>query len=152
MSPSGEGIRLFALGKVERALKDDALGVEVYGTGRYLTVTGNRLEEAPDEIREAPRTLARLMAVVEAAREAKRQKGHSNGDVHAAGDDCFTNVNAAALARLDDWVPVLHPTASKHATGAWRITSRDLGRDLEEDLAYHPTGIRDHGEEHGLSR
>jgi len=26
-----------------------------------------------------------------------------------------------------------------------------LGRNLEEDLSYHPTGSRDHGEEHGLS-
>ena len=113
------------------------------------------MEEAPDEIREAPRTLARLVAVVEAAREAKRQKGHAkgaNGDARRAhAGDFFDNVNTAALARLDVWVPMLHPTAKKHATGAWRITSRDLGRDLDEDLAYHPTGIKDHGEEHGLT-
>jgi primase-polymerase (primpol)-like protein len=57
VSPSGEGIRLFALGRVDRALKDDASGVEVYASGRYLTVTGNKVEEASDEIREAPRTL-----------------------------------------------------------------------------------------------
>jgi hypothetical protein len=53
--------------------------------------------------------------------------------------------------QLDDWVPVLHPTSSKQATGAWRITSKNLGRDLEEDLSYHPDGISDYGEEHGLT-
>ena len=31
------------------------------------------------------------------------------------------------------------------------MTSKDLGRDLEEDLAYHSDGIRDHGEERGLT-
>ena len=40
VSPSGEGIRLFARGRVDRALKEDASGVEVYASGRYLTVTG----------------------------------------------------------------------------------------------------------------
>jgi hypothetical protein len=151
VSPSGEGIRLFTRGKIDKALKDDALGIEVYSTGRYLTVTGNKVEEVPDEIREAPRTLARLTAVVEAAREAKKQKGNANGDARAHASDFFTNVNAGALARLDAWVPKLHPKAKKQATSAWRITSRDLGRDLEEDLAYHPTGIKDHGEERGLT-
>jgi hypothetical protein len=46
---------------------------------------------------------------------------------------------------------VLHPTSSKQATGAWRITSKNLGRDLEVDLSYHPDGISDYGEEHGLT-
>jgi primase-polymerase (primpol)-like protein len=33
VSPSGEGIRILIRGKIERALKDNALGVEVYSTG-----------------------------------------------------------------------------------------------------------------------
>jgi primase-polymerase (primpol)-like protein len=37
-SPSGNGIRLLARGKIDKALKDDKEGVEVYGTGRYLTI------------------------------------------------------------------------------------------------------------------
>ena len=149
VSPSGEGIRIFIRGKIESALKDDATGVEVYSTGRYLTVTGNQVDGTPSEIRLAPRTLDKLTAIVGGAREAKRPK--SNGKVHAAGDDFFANVNAAALANLDDWVPHLHPAACKQPNGAWRVSSKDFGRDLEEDLAYHPDGIRDHGEEHGLT-
>lgn len=149
VSPSGEGIRIFIRGKIESALKDDATGVEVYSTGRYLTVTGDQVDGTPSEIRLAPRTLDKLTAIVGGAREAKRPK--SNGKVHAAGDDFFANVNAAALANLDDWVPHLHPAACKQPNGAWRVSSKDLGRDLEEDLSYHPDGIRDHGEEHGLT-
>jgi hypothetical protein len=151
VSPSGEGIRLFARGRIERALKDDTSGVEVYGSGRYLTVTGDQLSGTPQAILEAPRTLAHLTAASEAAREAKKRKSNTNGDARVHSNDFFHRVNDAALAGLDAWVPVLHPTATKHATGAWRITSRDLGRDLEEDLSYYPTGIKDHGEEHGLT-
>ena len=55
VSPSGEGIRIFIRGKIERALKDHATGVEVYSTGRYLTVTGNQVDGTPSEIRLAPR-------------------------------------------------------------------------------------------------
>ena len=72
VSPSGEGIRIFIRGKIERALKDDATGVEVYSTGRYLTVTGNQVDGTPSEIRLAPRTLDKLTAIVGGAREAKR--------------------------------------------------------------------------------
>jgi hypothetical protein len=152
-SPSGEGIRFFARGRIDKALKDDDAGVEVYSRGRYLTVTGDKVDVAPEEMKEAPRTLAYLTETIEAQRAAKRGKT-ANGNGHAqtcGGSDFFVNVNAAALARLDSWVPTMHPTARKHSNGAWRITSESLNRDLEEDLAYHPDGIRDHGEESGLT-
>jgi hypothetical protein len=146
-SPSGEGIRVLALDKIEAAIKNDEAGVEVYSTGRYLTITGRQIEGTPSEIRYAPRTLATLAAA--ASREPSRPK--PKGHAKPVGDDFFGNINAAALARLDDWVPALHPTARTHATGAWRITSKDLGRDFEEDLSYHPTGIGDYGPERGLT-
>jgi hypothetical protein len=153
ISPSGEGIRGFVLGKVQKALNDNKLGVELYGIGRFLTVTGRHVPDTPHRIAEAPRTLARLTAVVEAARKAKKQRENTtNGDAHAhAGGGFFANVNAAALARLDAWVPVLHPCARKQPNGAWRITSHELGRNFEEDLSYHHNGIKDYGEEYGLT-
>jgi hypothetical protein len=148
ISPSGAGIRLFVRGKIGRAIKNDAAGVEAYAAGRYLTVTGNKLEDAPDAINEAPRTLARILAF---AKREKHKANGANGGAHASGADFWANVNTAALAHLDSWVPELHPTARKQATGAWRVTSNDLGRGLDEDLSYHPDGIRDHGEEVGLT-
>lgn len=115
-----------------------------------MTVIGNQFEGSPSQILPAPRTLARLAAVVEGRWVNSRPKGNGNGKAHADGD-FFSNVNAAALARRDNWVPVLHPTAHKNPNGAWRITSENLGRDLQEDLSYHADGIRDHGEERGLT-
>ena len=64
------------------------------------------------------------------------------------GSNFFRNVNSAALANMEAWVTALFPTA-KHqpATGAWRISSEDLGRALEEDISIHPDGVWDFGEE-----
>jgi hypothetical protein len=151
-SPRGAGLRIWAFGKVQHASKDDKIGVEVYGGGRYLTVTGNQVEGAPSEIREAPRTIARLQEAVATSRGQKRPKARTNGHAKPAGGDFFRNVNTAALAKRDAWVPTLHPTAHKESgTGAWRIYSTDLGRDRQEDLAYHADGIRDFGDEHSLT-
>jgi predicted P-loop ATPase len=62
------------------------------------------------------------------------------------GSNFFRDVNSLALRNLDRWVPVLFPTAKlQSGTGAWRVTSHDLGRDLEEDLSISPKGIRDWG-------
>jgi hypothetical protein len=44
------------------------------------------------------------------------------------------------------WVPVLCPGAKYQAsTGAYRVSSKSLGRTLQEDLSFHPDGIKDHG-------
>jgi len=80
------------------------------------------------------------------------QGGHrTDGDAGPGGGNFFANVNAAALGKLDAWVPALHPMARKNATGAWRITSKDLSRqrhqDIKEDLYYYPDGGRGHGDE-----
>ena len=151
VSPSGQGVRLFARGKAAKAVKDTANGIEIYNTGRYLTVTGQQIPDTPDCIGAAPRTLARLTAVAEAARAAKKGKSTGNGDARAHGRNFFRSVNDAAFARLDDWVPALLPQAVKQATGAWRVTSKALGRDYEEDLSIHPSGIADFGSENGLT-
>jgi hypothetical protein len=155
VSPSGKGLRLFALGKAANGFKNDEVGVEVYTAGRYLTVTGNQYTGTPGEIGPAPRTLARLAEVGKAAKaeqtEAQKLRGNTNGPARAHSSDFFRQVNEAALVNLDSWVPALHPAARKQPNGTWRISSKDLGRNLEEDLAYHPTGIRDHGEEFGLT-
>ena len=71
---------------------------------------------------------------------------------HEITGDFFKDVNTAALANLPAWVPALFPTAKyQPGTKAYRVSSADLGRDLEEDISLHPDGIRDFGEEIGLT-
>ena len=63
----------------------------------------------------------------------------------------FTNVNQLALGNNSKWVPALFGDKAKlyESTGEWRITSKDLGRDLEEDLSISRRGAWDYGLEAG---
>ncbi|MFC3207196.1 bifunctional DNA primase/polymerase [Aquamicrobium soli] len=64
------------------------------------------------------------------------------------GETFWQRVNTAALANTDAWVPVLFCGAHKEAgTGAWRVSSKELGRPLQEDISIHPDGIQDFGRE-----
>lgn len=162
VSPSGEGIHFLAQ-RADKTIKRDDLGIEVYTTGRYFTVTGDKIEGVPDTITPAPQTIEQLVRLdAETPKPMKNGKAsplngssrsphrsHANSHARPSGGDFWKNVNTEALKSLDSWVPILHPKARKEATGAWRVSSKDLGRDLEEDLSYHPNGITDFGEEHG---
>jgi hypothetical protein len=199
VSPSGTGIRLFARGKVHSATKYDPAKVEIYGSGRYLTVTG---QGAPRPISEAPRTLGacqrradrhqkawaclatvgpRIAAAVKDESEKSGKRGSlrralaaftpealnsaagdnlngmpRQGKRHKRGvlwdaifgdksDPFWRNVNDKALASLSVWVPDLFGAAAKISNKGYRVSSKDLGRDLEEDLSITPRGIKDFG-------
>lgn len=63
ISPSGHGVRLFAHADVARGrrLTVDGCALEVYGTGRFLTVTGNRLPGRPSTLADLGSALLNLM-------------------------------------------------------------------------------------------
>ena len=61
-------------------------------------------------------------------------------------------MNTAALADIGAWLPTIFPRAElQDGTGAWRIRSEDLGRQLEEDISVHPEGAQDFGTRQGCS-
>lgn len=63
-----------------------------------------------------------------------------------APDDFFTAVKQMALQNIGAWVRNLFPRARPQSgTGAWRVSSKALGRDLQEDLSIAPNGIVDFG-------
>lgn len=72
---------------------------------------------------------------------------NQKGVVHA-GSGARTSytgrINDAAMANLALWVPSIFPAAREYQ-GGYRVSSEDLGRDLEEDLTIHPKGIKDFG-------
>jgi hypothetical protein len=84
ISPSGTGVRMIAEGKVPSAIKCDPAGVEVYGLDRYLTMTGRKLDGAPDTIRPAVKT--RLMC-------------QERAELHAALTKAAPNIIAALKGR-----------------------------------------------------
>ncbi len=169
LSPSGRGIHLFARGHLDAAFKHDLEGVELYCSGRYLTVTGNHVAGTPTEIRDAPNTIATLIAHVAQARAAagkpapapRQPEGGASGQdpldmlgdagrggrrVARDGGINYRKINDDALADLSSWFPSIFPTAKyMSGTRGYRVSSADLGRDLEEDLSATPNGIVDFG-------
>lgn len=164
-SPSGTGLHLIGLGEVPKALKNDAAGVEVYGAGRFFCMTGvhadhpalisyvtpnlepvrpqwlfERYTPAPSPPSPPP---ARAALTPPAVTGVKGERVDSPGGVEPPS--FFRRVNDLALQQLGDWVPVLFPEAQGTQAGGYRITSAQLGRDLEEDLSIAPNGIIDFG-------
>lgn len=167
-SPSGVGVHIIVAGQCE-SFKHDDVGVEVYCGGRYFTCTGQRLASAPPDVRPIkPHALAYMQQVVQGAKDRAKAARRAAAEPAApaaaapaprpapgpapsaaAGDD-FRRVNAAALESIDRWVSEIFPAARDTPYG-WRVTSKDLGRNLQEDLQLSPDGIWDFGEEEGYS-
>ena len=70
VSPSGTGLRIFVFGEVESDIGCEAelpgeAHIERYVTGRYLTVTGHRLDEyGTEDVREDEQTIREVDAIV----------------------------------------------------------------------------------------
>jgi hypothetical protein len=95
------------------------------------------------EVAEVSYTLPELrnkLGAPERRTERRAREAQARRDTVDPADLC-----AAAMERLDDWVPHYFPGARREGTGAWRVTSEMLGRELEEDLSIHPEGIKDWG-------
>jgi hypothetical protein len=86
---------------------------------------------------------------------APRQKGYGETPETPAptSESFFKEVNQLALLRLTTWVKPLFGEKVKfyRNTGAWRITSKALGRNLEEDLSISQRGVWDYGTEKASS-
>ena len=64
------------------------------------------------------------------------------------GDEPITKyraINDLALANYSKWVPALFGRKAVKRDKGYRVTSKSLGRDLQEDLSFHPDGIKDFG-------
>jgi putative DNA primase/helicase len=170
-SPSGAGVHIIVAGQCD-SFKHDGIGVEVYCGGRYFTCTGDRWINTPAEVQPIKGyALAYLQTLVQQAKDAAKAERARLAPVAppaegpaetpapmapprapAAGQqgNDFKRVNDAALASLGQWVPQALPGAKTWQDG-YRVTSKALGRDLQEDLQLVPAGIMDFGEEQGLS-
>jgi hypothetical protein len=158
-SPSGRGLHIYVTGK-SKTNTFDPIGVEIYCGGQYFTVTGRHYAGTPLEVREisaealqwlhdmietekAKAKAAKTKAVAPAKPAPAKAPASSSRSSTSSSDD-FKRVNDAAIANLDAWVPTLFPGA-RRATGGYRVSSADLGRELEEDLSITNDGIVDWG-------
>lgn len=151
VSPSGKGLHLYVLGKTETAKSND-IGVEMFCDKQYFTVTGRHLVNTPKDVRAAPEgALRRMHATIDEAKEARRVAAKPApapaarpAQPDTSGNDDFRRVNEQAMQALQAWVPSLFPAAIPKGQG-YRVTSKSLGRDLQEDLSIMPAGIKDFG-------
>ena len=62
-----------------------------------------------------------------------------HGKARKGKTDFFFQVNDRAVADAEPWFRAIFPAAwREEGTGAWRVSSADIGRGLEEDLSVHP--------------
>ena len=104
--------------------------------------------EAEQVLREAG---GRTKAEIEPPKKAAPDKQAHGNDPYLSyaregreGESFFKKVNALAMASLSSWVPSLFPTAKPYK-GGYRVASKDLRRDNEEDRSILPIGIKDWG-------
>lgn len=80
VSPSGRGVKVFAIGEHQtkgcvKPMGDPVAGgkrsaIEVYGWGRYFAFTGLRLDDSPAELKDCRRPLAKLVQSIKPVRPA----------------------------------------------------------------------------------
>jgi hypothetical protein len=114
------------------------------------------LEELPVVTQEQCRALiaeAEQILRDAGAREKEKEAKPAREKLNGAAGGFFSQVNNAALTDIGAWAPALFPKKAQlePVTGAWRVSSEDLGRKLQEDISIHPDGIQDFGEEEGLT-
>jgi hypothetical protein len=78
------------------------------------------------------------------AAEPKPSPRHNGNGGEGDLSHQWRHLNTEALQHLYAWVPRIFPSAKRTTTG-YRVSSADLGRDLEEDLSFHREGIKDFG-------
>jgi putative DNA primase/helicase len=157
-SPSGKGVHIIVQGTTETNKSND-IGLEVFCGRQFFTFTARRYPDTVAEVRPIEEAvLKRLHATINEAKMANRSKppaalakGPPAGKQPVAGAqrddsgaDDFKRVNEAAMQALHGWVPSLFPQAITKGQG-YRVTSKALGRSLQEDLSIMPDGIVDFG-------
>ena len=158
ISVSGNGVHSIVEGHTSTNKSND-IGVEVFCESQYFIFTGNRFPNTPADVRPIDEVvLRRLHKTIDDAKEAAQvAKRPAPAPARAAapaapggqGGDDFQRVKEAAMQNLGAWVPKLfggREQPHNFPSGAgFRVTSKALGRDLQEDLSISPEGIVDFG-------
>jgi hypothetical protein len=93
---------------------------------------------------------AELKTVMAPTKRTERHSGNGAQKTSQNYDDSlrmrerWRRLNSEALRNLSAWVPKFFPSARPYHEG-FRVSSKDLGRGLEEDLSFRANGIKDFG-------
>lgn len=125
-------------------------GIDVRGAGGYVIAPGTvmadgRRYEIFGSLADAPVLPLWLVDII-VTKPATSVPLPERKFTPAGGGDFYQNVNQRAMEGLSLWVPTLFgPAARTYHGNGYRVSSRALGRNLEEDLSITPQGIVDFG-------
>lgn len=86
ISPSGEGLHIFLYGQIEKALGPTLeTSVEIYGWGRYFTMTGNHLPESPLTMSSTSQRQLDILWQQEHDRRQSKSKPENNATLDTTG-------------------------------------------------------------------
>lgn len=118
--------------------------------GRTVELTSIAPLREPGRCHYAPEHLAAAFPYKEAQRNLADVASPAHTLLSALAvkkGEFFRRVNDQALKEASSWVPAVFgaDASRQQGTGAWRVSSKALGRNLEEDLSIAPNGIVDFG-------
>lgn len=125
LSPSGKGLRAFGYGPAIKGTRGKLNGVkvELYSTGRYLTVTGHTLRD------ESIDNLYGLAEMVESIKS-------SSGDTHREHGDYSSNISVLSVLSVGDAINRTKPSGEGERHGCLFKFARHI-------KAIHPDANRD---------
>jgi putative DNA primase/helicase len=85
VSPSGTGVKIIGEGVVPKKHSLKSGRIEVYDAGRFFTITGDRLDGSPSEVRPIQRTLNQIYADLSREASSEASSGHSETTRGASG-------------------------------------------------------------------
>ncbi len=153
VSPSGHGIKVIVRAEVTNPLKlslGDHIGVEVYGAGRYFTITGQRLENSPPEPLAAQDAIDALLAHYRpSAAPARATMPPTAPDVAPPPQgDGWRQIRAGAVeVELRQWVRRKCDQAAEHircAPGNFHNARFAMARLLGGVIAAAPRHLSEH--------
>ena len=105
------------------------------------------LREAPDWLYDLVLARSREPKPAPEPEQATTSSSPRSSEKSDDGKQFWRKVNDIAFQNLGAWVPEIFGSAAEYQpnTGAWRITSKALGREHEEDLSISPAGVTDWG-------
>ncbi len=110
ISPSGEGVKVIVRATIPRGHIDHEAGIEIYGQGRFFTVTGHRLNDYPADVADRQNELTALLGELSPQPEKKPKPkttsqtgGQSDRDTAIAATQVLNDARCDGYA---DWLKV----------------------------------------------
>ncbi len=137
ISPSGEGVKVIVRATITKGFVNHTAGIEIYGSGRFFTVTGHRLNDYPADVEHRQEELTKLLSELSPQPEKKTPpKTPLPPGSQSDRETAIAALSALSSARCDgyfDWLKVgqaLH-SVDTSLLGEWDSWSRGSAKYAE---------------------